>query len=71
MISSTILVHTEKNIYIINRITQKLRLLLIYLQVQHEHQDAQPTIGQNDLSSRATEPTSLDLTSTVTMRMNM
>jgi len=66
MISSTISVHIEKNICIINHITQKLRLLLIYLQVQHENQDDQPTMGENDLRIIAVEPTSLDITSTVT-----
>ena len=56
MIPSTISVHTEKIICIINDITQKLRLLLIYLQVQHE----------NDLRIIATEPTSSDITSAIT-----
>ena len=66
MISSTISVHTEKNICIINDITQKLRLLLIYLQVQHENQDDQPTMEENDLRIITTEPTSSDITSIVT-----
>ena len=66
MICSTISVRTKKNICIINVITQKLRLLLIYLQVQHENQDDQPTMGENDLRIIATEPTSLDITSAIT-----
>ena len=65
MISSTISVHTGKNICIINDITQKLRLLLIYLQVQHENQDDEPTMGETDLRIIAVEPTSSDITSTV------
>ena len=56
----------KKNICIINDITQKLRLLLIYLQVQHENQDDQPTMGENDLRIIATEPTSSDITSAIT-----
>ena len=56
----------KKKYFIINRITQKLRLLLIYLQVQHENQDDQPTMEENDLRIIATEPTSSDITSIVT-----
>jgi hypothetical protein len=66
MISSTILVYSEKIICIINAITQKLRLLLIYLQAQQEHQDDQPTMGENDLRIIAAESTSTDITSAVT-----
>ena len=66
MISSTISIHTKKIICIINDITQKLRLLLIYLQVQHKNQDDQLTMGENDLRIIATEPTSSDITSAIT-----
>ncbi|XP_066305559.1 uncharacterized protein [Miscanthus floridulus] len=35
-------------------------------EVQHKNQDDQPTMGENDLRIIATEPTSLDITSTIT-----
>jgi len=60
MISSIISVYTEKIIYIINTITQKLRLLLIYLQAQQEHQEDQLTMRENDLRIIVAEPTSSD-----------
>ena len=34
--------------------------------MQHENQDDQPTMGENDLRIIAVEPTSSDITSTVT-----
>ena len=58
--------HWKKIICIINDITQKLRLLLIYLQVQHENQDDQPTMEENDLRIIAIEPASSDITSAIT-----
>jgi len=65
MISSTTLVYSKKN-SIKSTNYNKLRLLLIYLQVQHEDEDNQPTMGENDLRIIAAEPTNSDITSAVT-----
>ena len=64
MISSTTLVYSKEN-SIKSTNYNKLRLLLIYFQVQHEDEDDQPTMEENDLRIIAAEPTNSDITSAV------